>query len=167
MKPTVTENGTVIRLDGDNALIMLEGGSACKGCGAAKMGLCKPNGGLSIISAKNLAGAGIGDTVKIGIDSKMKVKGYLLSFVIPLFSLLGGSLFGYFIGQKILLPGFDVIIGFTVLILASFYSFKRLKALDRSSSLVITNIITDSVFSAEMQLDEKYRYLSEAELYGQ
>ncbi|MCX5717940.1 MAG: SoxR reducing system RseC family protein [Nitrospirae bacterium] len=166
MKPTVTENGTVIRLDRDNAAIMLESGRACKGCGAAKMGLCKPNGGISVLNAKNLAGARIGDTVKIGIDNKVKVKGYLLSFIIPLFSLLGGALGGYFIGQEILLSGFDVIAGFTALILASVYSFKRLKALDRSSSLVITNIISDSVFSAEMQLDEKYRYLSEAELYG-
>lgn len=144
MKPTVSENGTVIRLNGDSAVIMLEGGKACKGCGAAKMGLCKPNGGLSMISAKNLAGAGIGDIVKIGIDSKVKVKGYLLSFIIPLFSLIGGSLAGYFIGQKILLPGFDVITGFTSLILASFYSFKRLKALDRSSSLAVTGIIANS-----------------------
>jgi hypothetical protein len=44
MKPAVTESGTIIRLDGDNALIMLEGGRACKGCGAAKMGMCKPKG---------------------------------------------------------------------------------------------------------------------------
>ncbi|MBI3377056.1 MAG: hypothetical protein HY035_01455 [Nitrospirae bacterium] len=42
MNPTVTENGTVIRLDGDNALITLEGGRACKGCGAAKTGMRKP-----------------------------------------------------------------------------------------------------------------------------
>jgi positive regulator of sigma E activity len=166
MKPTVTENGTVIRLDRDNATIILEGGRACKGCGAAKMGLCKPNGGLSVLNAKNLAGAKIGDTVKIGIDNKVKVKGYLLSFIIPLFSLLGGSLVGYFIGQKILLSGFDVIAGFTAFILASVYSFKRLKTLDRSSSLVITNIVSDSVFSADMQLDEKYGYLSEAGLNG-
>ena len=44
MKPTVTENRTVIRVDGDNTAIMLEGGSACKGCGAAKIGMRKPNG---------------------------------------------------------------------------------------------------------------------------
>ena len=45
MKPTVTENRTVIRVNGDNTrLIMLEGGSACKGCGAAKIGMRKPNG---------------------------------------------------------------------------------------------------------------------------
>lgn len=159
MKPTVSENGTVIRLSGDSAVIMLEGNRACKGCGAAKMGLCKPNGGLSMISAKNLAGAGIGDIVKIGIDSKVKVKGYLLSFIIPLFSLIGGSLAGHFIGQTILLPGFDVITGFASLLLASLYSFKRLKALDMSSSLVITNIVSGSLFSAEMQSAEKYGYL--------
>jgi len=167
MKPAIAENGTVIRLNGDSAVIMLEGSRACKGCGAAKLGLCKPNGGLSMISAKNLAGAGIGDIVKIGIDSKVKVKGYLLSFMIPLFSLLGGALAGHFIGQKILLPGLDVIAGFTALISASFYSLKRLKALDRTSSLVITNIVSYSVFSAKMQSEEKYGYLPEAELYGQ
>lgn len=47
MNPTVTENGTVIRLNGDNAAIMLEGGRACKGCGAAKIGMRKPNGRLT------------------------------------------------------------------------------------------------------------------------
>ncbi|MDI6745431.1 MAG: SoxR reducing system RseC family protein [Thermodesulfovibrionales bacterium] len=143
MKPEIAENGMVIRLDGDNAVIMLESNRACKGCGAAKMGLCKPNGGLSIISAKNSAGAHIGDIVKIGIDSNVRFKGYLFSFIIPLFSLLGGSLAGYFIAQKIFFPGFDVITGFTALILASFYSFKRLKALDRSSYLVIESRVSE------------------------
>ena len=143
MKPTVSENGTVIRLNVDSAVIMLEGNRACKGCGEAKMGLCKPNGGLRMIRAKNLAGAGIGDIVKIGIDSKVKVKGYLLSFIIPLFSLIGGSLAGYSIGQKILVPGFDVITGFTALFLASFYSFKKLRELDRSSSLVIESRVSE------------------------
>lgn len=155
MKPEIAENGTVIRLDGDNAMIMLEGGRACKGCGAAKMGLCKPNGGMSIICAKNLIGAGIGDTVKIGIDNKVKLKGYLLSFLIPLFSFFAGTLTGYFIGRNLFISGLDVIGGFTAFIWASFYSFKKLRLLDKSASLIIIKVITNNVFSVE------------AELYGQ
>jgi len=151
MKPEIAENGTVIRLDGGNAVIMLQGSGSCKGCGAAKMGLCKPNGGVSVVNAKNLPGAQIGDTVKVGIDRAVRLRGYSYAFFIPLFSFLAGALAGYFTG----LSELDVIGGFAAFILSSFFSLKKLRLLDKSASLVITKVITDNAFSAE------------AELYGQ
>ena len=44
MKPSIPEIGTVIRLQGDIATVMLKGGESCKGCGQAKIGLCKAGG---------------------------------------------------------------------------------------------------------------------------
>jgi len=33
MKPTVPETGAIVRIEGENAVIMMKGGKSCKGCG--------------------------------------------------------------------------------------------------------------------------------------
>ena len=41
MKPTVPETGTIIRIEGENAVIMMKGGKSCKGCGKSNMLVAK------------------------------------------------------------------------------------------------------------------------------
>ncbi|BCB95279.1 hypothetical protein JZK55_02010 [Dissulfurispira thermophila] len=158
MKPSIPEIGTVIKIHEDTATVMLKGGESCKGCGQAKMGLCNAASTNMMLTVKNYIGANIGDKVVIGIDKKTKTKGYFLAFVIPLFSLIFGSLIGHFLGKYLAIPSLEVSVGFTILILASFFSLKKLKALDSSSSMAIKSVISDNKFSECIESDEMRRY---------
>ena len=158
MKPSIPEIGTVIKLQGDAAVVMLKGGEACKGCGQAKIGLCKAGGTTMMLNAKNFIGAKVGDTVTVGLDKGIKAKGYFLSFIIPLSSLILGTIIGHIIGEYLSIPQMEVIAGFGFLLLVSFYSFKRLKVLNDSSSMVIKSVISDNRFSECIESDEMRRY---------
>ena len=57
MKPSIPEIGTVIKLQGDVATVMLKGGESCKGCGQAKIGLCKAGSTNMMLTVKNHIGA--------------------------------------------------------------------------------------------------------------
>jgi sigma-E factor negative regulatory protein RseC len=154
MKPSIPEIGTVIRLQGDIATVMLKGGESCKGCGQAKIGLCKAGGTNMVLIAKNHIGAKIGDSVTVGIDKGTKTKGYFLAFIIPLLSLILGTLAGYVIGEHLSIPSLDVMAGFITLSFVSFFSFRRLKILDSSSSMVIKSVISNNRLSECIESDE-------------
>lgn len=158
MKPSIPEIGTVIRLQGDSAVVMLKGGESCKGCGQAEIGLCKAGGTTMVLTAKNQIGAKVGDSVTVGVDAATKTKGYFLAFIIPLASLVLGTLLGHIIGEYFLISSFEVLSGFITFILVSFFSFKRLKILDSSSSMVIKSVASDNKFSECRESDEARRY---------
>lgn len=144
MKPSVPETGMVIRLEGTTAHIILQASDSCKGCGAAKMGLCKPAGNQSTLTAKNTLDAKVGDIVKIDLDSGVQTRGYLLAFIIPLVSLVAGTIAGNMLGEYFSMPALEAISGFAVFIAASLYSFRRLKKLNASSTMVIKEIVADN-----------------------
>lgn len=158
MKPSIPEIGTVIRLQGDIATVMLRGGESCKGCGQAKIGLCNAASTNMMLTVKNLVGAKVGDTVTIGIDKEIKAKGYSLAFIIPLFSLIFGALAGHIVGKHLSMPSLEVVSGFIALLLVSFFSFRRLKILDSSSSMAIKSVISDNRFNESVESDEVRRY---------
>lgn len=158
MKPSIPETGTVIKLQGDIATVMLKGGESCKGCGQAKIGLCKATSTNMILTVKNHIGAKIGDSVTIGVDKGTKAKGYSLAFIIPLFSLIFGTLLGHIIGKHLSMPSLEVMAGFITLLLASIISLKRLKILDLSSSMEIKSVVSDNRFSESIESDEVRRY---------
>lgn len=141
MKPSIPEIGTVIRLQEDSAIILLKGGESCKGCGQAKIGLCRAGGTSMVLTAKNQIGAKIGDIVTIGLDRSVKVRGYLLAFVIPIISLILGSLIGYIVGGYFEAPFLDFSVGFSALIISYYFSLKMLKRLDSSSIITVKSVI--------------------------
>lgn len=144
MKPAIPETGKVIKVEKDMALVMLDAEKSCKGCGAAEIGLCKPSGNVSILNVKNILNAGIGDTVKVGLDKSTQRRGFLFAYIIPIISFVAGSLLGYAIGKEFSIPSFDVFAGFFSLISSLIYSFGRLKKLDNSSLMIIRKIISKS-----------------------
>jgi positive regulator of sigma E activity len=146
MKPTVPETGVVIKLEGQDAVVMMTGHGSCKGCGQAALGLCNAGKPL-MVRAKNIAGANIGESVKIGIDRNVQIKGYALSFGIPLFSLIGGSTAGYAASFYFAMPAIDVLAGFISFAAASALSFKRLNKLDAEEHLIIKTIVRDPIFT--------------------
>ena len=158
MKPTIPETGTVIKLSGNTADVMLRGGTPCKGCGAGKMGLCRPAGTSMVITVKNTAGAQIRETVTVGIDRRVQRKAYLLAYIVPLFSLLAGSLLGYAAGNYLSVPFLDAGAGFVMLVLSSAVAFLRLKKLDRASMMTIKNVVRENTFEAGVKTDEEKWY---------
>ena len=71
--------GTIIRLDGDIATILLQGGKHCEGCGAGKLGLCKPVRQCRTLKGRNAVSASVGDHVRVGLEQDVQTKGYLLA----------------------------------------------------------------------------------------
>jgi len=139
MKPSVPETGTVVRLEVGNAVIMLKGGKSCKGCGAAEIGLCRAGGISMFVTADNDIGADVGDTVRIELDKRIKRKGFSLAYLS--------------------IPGLDIIMGFALLSLASYFCFRTLRKLDKSHRMVVTRVISDYLFAVERPSDEEMRYL--------
>ena len=142
MKPTVPETGRVIKLDRDMAVVLLNPEKSCKGCGAAAIGLCKPSGGMSTLTVKNTNHAVPGDTVTVGLDKTVQRRGFLLAYIIPLVSFIAGSVLGYIANAKVSIPSFDAFTGFVFLIASAAWSLRRLKKLDKSSSLTIKEIVS-------------------------
>jgi positive regulator of sigma E activity len=158
MKPTIPENGRVIKVEGDTAVVMLQGGESCRGCGAGKIGLCRPSGNGSTLTAMNAAHASTGDMVSIGLARKTQAKAFLFAFVIPLLCFVAGVLIGYGLGKTFSLPFFDAALGFAFLLAGSWYSFRKLRALDRTPHMIVKHILSDCVFTPEMKTEEEKRF---------
>lgn len=151
MKPSVPETGTVVRLEGCTAVVMLNGGHACKGCGAGKMGLCNPGGNARFLTAGNRAAAKPGDTVRVGLDGRVRRKGYLLSFIIPLIALLAGAVTGNIFSERMAIKNLDVISGFAAMTAASLISYAKLRALDKSSSMAVLEVLSERIEMNNLQ----------------
>jgi len=147
MKPTIPDTGRVVRVDKDMAVIMLHPGQSCKGCGAAEIGLCKSSGAVSTLTARNKVNAVPGDTVRITLDKGTQTRGLLLAYVVPIVCFISGVILGYAAGEALAIPSLEVFTGFISLVCSAWYSLRKLKELDRVSSLAIKEVVSDSVFS--------------------
>ena len=159
MKPTVPEKGMIIRLEGENAVIRMKGNHSCKGCGMGKIGLCNAGDTSMLLIAKNPVSAGAGDTVLVGLDQKTKIKGYFLAYMNPLFGLLAGAVAGHMSGSHLSLPNLDAVGGMLALLLASLFSFRRLKKLDATHMMVVRKVITENTFTEVTASEEERLYL--------
>jgi positive regulator of sigma E activity len=158
MKPTIPETGSVISLHGDTATVLLRGGGYCKGCGAGKIGLCRPGGRSMRLSAKNTAGARVGDIVVVGIDRETRLRGYLLAYIVPLLFFIAGTVFGHIAGGYLSIPSLEVPAGFLMLALTYLVTLRRLRLLDKSSAMTINKIVSDDVFEIDVKSDEQMRF---------
>jgi len=159
MKPTVPETGTIIRIEGGNAVIMMKGGKSCRGCGMSKIGLCRAADTSISLKAKNIVNAHVGDTVEVALDQGTKVKGYCMAYFFPVFSLLSGTFAGQLLGGHFSLQHLDVAVGFLALLLAALFSFRKLRELDATHMMVAKKIISDNIFSGEVKSEEERWYL--------
>jgi positive regulator of sigma E activity len=141
MKPTVPETGRVLKTEGNIAVVLMRSGDACKGCGAAAIGLCKASGLNAVLAVRNTRHAVQGDTVKVVLDKHIQRRGFLLAYGIPLFSFLAGSLLGHVLGARFSLPSLDIALGFLSLLASSALSYRSLKTLNASSMMMISRIM--------------------------
>jgi len=142
MKPTIPDTGTVIKLEGEHAVVRMKREGACWKCGAAAMGLCVA-GLQHVLTVRNSQRARVGDTVKIGLVRAVQYRGYVLAYVIPPAGLLSGIVAGHFLGACAGFPPLDIITGFASLFVFSFFSLRRLNRLDASSSIEIVTVLLD------------------------
>jgi positive regulator of sigma E activity len=142
MKPTIPDTGTVIRLEGERAVIRMKHEGSCSKCGAAAIGLCK-GGMMQELTVRNSKRAGIGDTVKIGLVQGVQYRGYLLAYTIPAAALVFGAAAGHVLGAYAGFPALDIIAGFSSLIVVSFFSLRRLKRLNSTSSIEVVDVLSD------------------------
>lgn len=143
MKLGIPDTGTVLRLEGENAVIRMKHEGSCRKCGAAAMGLCK-GGLMRELTVRNSERARFGDIVKIGLVQRVLYTGYVLAYVIPAAALVFGIVGGQFLGAYAGFPLPDIISGFFLLIVASFFSLRRLRRLDSMSAIEIVNVLSDS-----------------------
>jgi sigma-E factor negative regulatory protein RseC len=143
MKTSVVETGKVYKTEGNIALVKIDQGTSCKGCGMGKLGLCKPGGAGMLLKVENTIGAKVGDTVTIGLEKKTHMKGYFIAFILPLVVLLFSSFIGYLLSLFTEMKGLDVVAGFTGLAVAVLYSLKRINKLDRETLMYIRRVVSD------------------------
>ena len=136
----------MIRVDNDMAVVVLHPGQFCKGCGAAEIGLCKSSGAVSTLVARNRANAVPGDTVRITLDRTIQTKGLLLAYVMPIVCFISGVILGHISGEALAIPSLEVLTGFISLVGSALYSLRRLKKLDRVSSMTVKEVVSDPVF---------------------
>ena len=74
MKPSIPDIGTVIRLEGESAVVRMKGDGSCKKCGVAALGLCR-GGLMQVLTVRNSKRARVGDSVKIGLVQRDSVQG--------------------------------------------------------------------------------------------
>jgi positive regulator of sigma E activity len=142
MKPSIPDTGTVIKLDGERAVVRMHHEGSCRKCGAAALGLCKM-GQMQVLTVRNTQDARVGDRVKIGLDEKVQARAYVLAFIIPPAALIVGSVAGHSIGTYSGFPAIDIISGVAWMIAGSFFSFRKLKRLDQTSSIEIVRVLID------------------------
>jgi positive regulator of sigma E activity len=143
MKDRVAEKALVLTAQDGMARVRLVGGQSCRKCGLAAMGLCKPGGTGMVYEVTNGLGAAAGDTVKLGLDTGIHAKGYLLAYVLPLAMLVLGSLAGWALSAWTGIGGLEAVLGVLSLGGGLLYSLRRLSALDSSGRMYVKSVVRD------------------------
>lgn len=116
------QNGRVVDIKGDIAVVMVRRHDVCGkcgGCGAALAG-----SGENYVEAKNPLNAAVGHKVKISIDTAHVLKAAFVVYIVPVFALLLGIWAGQRLDDLYGIPvRLDIILG--VLLLASSYLIVR------------------------------------------
>jgi positive regulator of sigma E activity len=152
MKTNIVETGIVIEKDGSTARVLLGKGQSCKGCGMAKMGLCRPGGANMIFTVEDNPEARVGDKVILGLRKDVHRKGYFIAYILPLIAFVISALAGYMISAHTGLQGLEVITGFIGLALSILYSLKRLQKMDQTERMHIRQVLREAMQSEEAGL---------------
>ncbi len=105
--------GKVIKANEETITIQIPRTAACAGCG-----VCQLAKGDSILEAKNLVQAQVGDLVKVSLSEKAFLKASLLAYALPLFFFVLGYLFGAVFSYFLKIRGEGLSIFFSFLFLS-------------------------------------------------
>ncbi len=110
------------------------------------------------LRVRNNPGARVGDIVVVGIDREVRLRGYLLAYIVPLVLFIAGTVFGHIAGSYLGVSALDVSVGFLMLALTYSFTLRRLRHLDKSSAMSIKKIVRDNVFDIDVKSDEERRF---------
>ena len=92
----VQEEGVVMEIHEGKATVRIDKSSSCAHCKAG----CMERSGAMVTEANNLAGARVGDTVRLELNAKAALNASLAVFGIPLLALLLGVVLGSVIADQ-------------------------------------------------------------------
>ncbi|MBN1464241.1 SoxR reducing system RseC family protein [candidate division KSB1 bacterium] len=128
------ETGTIISIDGQQAIVQLLRGDQCEGCHA-----CHAFGENKMrLEALNSLGASVGDQVQVRIEPKLVLKGSMILFILPLIALL----IGYYLAVRFV-PPFSEGVGIVGAFSAFAIAFLIIKKTARRTPEVNPAIIVD------------------------
>ena len=90
------EQGTVIKIEGDSAMMRFARSEACEGCKACKMGAEKD----MFVRIQNTLDAKVGDVVEVELEAKRLLSAGAWAYLFPLAMLFLGLAIGYLGGGK-------------------------------------------------------------------
>ncbi len=140
---SIVETGRVVETSDGIALVRIEQGRSCRGCGMAKLGLCRPGGAGMLIEVENPVGAVKGDRVMIGLGRRVHLKGYFIIYILPLFVMTLGTFAGYVASSATGIGWLEAAGGFSGLAASLAFSLRRMQALDRAERMYIRRIVRD------------------------
>ncbi len=102
------EEGVVVRLENEFAIIHAERGSSCEGCSSKSTchSLSGTDNKIMEMKARNEMVAVVGDRVKVAIDSIIFLKSSFLVYIVPLLFMIMGGIAGDSYARKYM-PGSD------------------------------------------------------------
>jgi sigma-E factor negative regulatory protein RseC len=89
----IEDIGRIVKIDGNQAFVEVERSSACASCGLQEAEELAA-GGKVVFEAYNMAGAGIGDRVKVQVRTGAYTKASLYIYGIPVLFLMIGAVAG-------------------------------------------------------------------------
>ena len=92
---TVTEQGEVVRLEGDLATVVIQRAEACGHCAASGACLALSGGSLRELTAVNGIGAAVGDRVEVSVPQGVALRAVGWAYVLPTVIVLAVALLAH------------------------------------------------------------------------
>ena len=139
------EIGKVVRLERDVAVVEVPRSEACETCQACY--LLRDGSHLMVAEARNVAGAKVGDRVKLELEAKSVLKAAFIAYIIPFFFFILGYAIGSWLASTISnnyqeITGF--VVGFLMLGLAYFvvWSIDKKASLTKEYEPIVARIVS-------------------------
>lgn len=145
---SLAETAKVISTNGRMATVRIEGGSTCRRCGLAAMGLCRAGAEGMKIEVENPLSAKIGDIVMLGLQKRAKTIGFFYVYGLPIIVFFIAAVAGLYIGGE----GIAVAVPFLALGLSLWFSIKKIRRMEQSERLFIKRIVSGEEFAPETAL---------------
>lgn len=128
------EIGKVIKVEDDQATVIIQRGTACGQCGACQVGRERLE---MIMTADNNAGAQVGDEVEIDLENVNFLTAVALAYGFPLLALIIGIVGGYYSMLALGLSDKSAqVFGFLIGIAALAFSYAVIKYKEESISKI-------------------------------
>lgn len=147
----LNDTARVLSVEGHTVQVRINGGSTCRKCGLAELGLCKAGANGMILSAENNKGAVVGDFVKLAYRKNVERKGFLFAYILPLLSFVLLAFVGHVIALSYSAEWIEVVLAFAGLVLAVVYSARKIKSLDKAEKLFVKTIVDEPKFCDSRQ----------------